>query len=289
MATTYFLVTVAVFFWAANFVLAGPVLADQPPLWAASLRFLLGAALMIAIAGFRREDLKGLLSRYAGTYLLLGTVGIAAFNLFFFYALRITSAANAALIMATNPLLTTLLASALLGEKPTMRHLVALPVALAGVAVVISSGNLASFSVSRGDLLMLAANASWALYNVLGKKYMPRGSALGNTSLVMAAGAAVLFGAAMASGTHMGELGARAAMALAVMAVGGTVLAYLFWSMGIMRLGAARTAIFLNLVPVFAMLIEGALGTSPTAAQLAGGFLVLCGVSIAMFPSLRTV
>ena len=291
MATTYFLVTVAVFFWAANFVLAGLVLADLPPLWAASLRFLLGAALMIAIAGFRREDLKGLLSRHAGTYLLLGTVGIAAFNLFFFYALRITSAANAALIMATNPLLTTLLASALLGEKPTMRHLAALPVALAGVAVVISGGNmgrLASFSVSRGDLLMLAANASWALYNVLGRKYMPKGSALGNTWLVMAAGAAILFGVAMASGAHMGELGTRAAMALAVMAVGGTVLAYLFWSMGIMRLGATRTAIFINLVPVFAMLIEGALGTSPTAAQLAGGFLVLCGVSISMFPSLRT-
>ena len=288
MATTYFLVTVSVFFWAANFVLAGPVLADLPPLWAASLRFLLGAILMIAIAGFRREDLKGLLSRHAGTYLLLGTVGIAAFNLFFFYALRITSAANAALIMATNPLLTTLLAAFLLGEKPTMRHLAALPVALAGVAVVISGGNLASFSISRGDLLMLAANASWALYNVLGRKYMPKGSALGNTSLVMAAGAAVLFGAAMASGAHMGELGARAAMALAVMAVGGTVFAYLFWSMGIMRLGAARTAIFINLVPVFAMLIEGALGTSPTAAQLAGGLLVLCGISITMFPSLRT-
>ena len=282
MGTTYFLVAIAAFFWGANFVLAGPVLADLPPLWAASLRFLFGAVLMVAIAGLRKEDLVGMLRRHAGVYLLLGTVGIAAFNLFFFYALRTTSAANGALIMATNPLLTTLIASMVLGEKPTFRHLAAIPVALAGVLVVVTKGDFATFSVSVGDWLMLGANFFWALYNVLGKKYMPAGSALGNTSLVMTAGAFVLFAAAMGSGAHFAEPGARAAEALAIMAVGGTVLAYLFWSMGIMRLGAGRTAIFLNLVPVFAMLIEGFMGASPTSAQLAGGLLVLCGVTISM-------
>lgn len=66
------------------------------------------------------------------------------------------------------------------------------------------------------------------------------------------------------------------------MALGGTVLAYLFWSLGIMRLGAGRTAIFLNLVPVFAMLIEGFMGASPTSAQMVGGLLVLCGVTLSM-------
>ena len=282
MRTTYLLVATAAFFWGANFVLAGSVLADLPPVWAASLRFLFGAGIMILIAGLKKEDLIGMLRRHAPVYLLLGTVGIAAFNVLFFYALRTTSAANGALIMATNPLLTTVLASFLLGEKPGLRHLTAIPVALAGVLVVVSKGSFATFSVSTGDWLMLAANFFWALYNVLGKKYMPEGSALGNTSLVMAAGAVLLFAVAMGSGAHFSEPGTHAALALAVMALGGTVLAYLFWSMGIMRLGVGRTAIFLNLVPVFAMLIEGVMGASPTSSQLAGGFLVLCGVSLSM-------
>lgn len=169
MAATYFLVATAAFFWGANFVLAGPVLADLPPLWAASLRFLFGAALMVGIAGLRKEDLVGMLRRHAGIYLLLGTVGIAAFNLLFFSALRTTSAANGALIMATNPLITTLIAAMVLGEKPTLRHLAAIPVALAGVLVVVTKGNFAAFSVSRGDWLMLGANFFFALYNVLGK------------------------------------------------------------------------------------------------------------------------
>ncbi|ADE11407.1 DMT family transporter [Sideroxydans lithotrophicus] len=291
ITTVYLLVTASAFFWGANFVLAGPILADLPPLWAAAMRFVLGAALMFIIAGVRREQLLGLLKRNAGVYLLLGAVGITGFNLFFFYALRSTSANSAALIMATNPLLTALLAVAFLGERLTSRHLVALPVALIGVAVVISQGNmnkLESLNFAHGDLLMLAANLCWAAYNVLVRRYMPQGSPIANTSWVMAAGAILLASVALGSDAHMSELDGKASLAMAVMVVGGTVLAYLFWGIGIARLGAARTAIFINLVPVFAMLVGGVLGTLPTTAQLAGGLLVLGGVSISMFPSRRT-
>lgn len=290
ITTVYLLVTASAFFWGANFVLAGPILADLPPLWAAAMRFVLGAALMFIIAGVRREQLLGLLKRNAGVYLLFGAVGITGFNLFFFYALRSTSANSAALIMATNPLLTALLAVAFLGERLTSRHLVALPVALIGVAVVISQGNmnkLESLNFAHGDLLMLAANLCWAAYNVLVRRYMPQGSPIANTSWVMAAGAILLASVALGSDAHMSELDGKASLAMAVMVVGGTVLAYLFWGIGIARLGAARTAIFINLVPVFAMLVGGVLGTLPTTAQLAGGLLVLGGVSISMFPSRR--
>lgn len=292
ISTVYLLVTVSAFFWGANFVLAAPILADLPPLWAAAMRFVLGAVLMFTIAGVRREALFGLLRRHAGIYLLLGAVGIGGFNLFFFYALRSTSANSAALIMATNPLLTALLALALLGERLTNRHLVALPLALIGVAVVISQGNmhkLEALNFAQDDLLMLAANLCWALYNVLVRRFMPQGSAIANTSWIMAAGAILLFVVALGSDTHASELDAKAAIAMAVMVIGGTVLAYLFWGIGIARLGAARAAIFVNLVPVFAMLVGTFLGTLPSAAQIVGGLIVLSGVSISMFPSRQLV
>lgn len=287
-ATVYLLVSAAAFFWGANFVLAGPVLADLPPLWAAALRFLLGAILMFIIAGVRRESLFGLLRRHAATYVLLGTVGITAFNLLFFFALQSSSANSASLIMAINPLLTALLAAVFLGEKPTVRHLLALPVALSGVVVVISHGDmgtLASLSFAHGDLLMLVATLSWAIYNVLTRRYMPQGSPIANTSWIMAVGATLLLAVALGSDSHVHALGVKASIAMAIMVLGGTVLAYLFWGMGIARLGAARAAIFLNLVPVFAMLIGAFIGAPPSTAQLAGGLLVLGGVTISMLPS----
>ncbi|HEX8978584.1 MAG TPA: DMT family transporter, partial [Parasulfuritortus sp.] len=136
----YLLVTTSAFFWGANFVLAGSVLADLPPLWAASLRFVIGAALMLAIAVRQGDDLRNLARRHGGVHLLLGLLGIVGFNLLFFRAMQTTSADNGALIMATNPLLTTLLAAVALGERASRRQLAALPVALAGVAVVVSHG-----------------------------------------------------------------------------------------------------------------------------------------------------
>jgi len=289
-STVYLLVTTSAFFWGANFVLAGPILADLPALWAAAIRFLLGAVLMFIIAGVRRENLLVLVKRHAPIYLLLGAVGITCFNLFFFYALQSTSANSAALIMATNPLLTAFLAVAFLGERITTRHLVALPHALIGVAVVISHGKLSqleSLNFAHGDLLMLAANLAWSMYNVLVRRYMPQASPIANTSWVMAAGAILLTSIALGSNSHIGALDAKADIAMAVMVVGGTVLAYLFWSIGIAQLGAARTSIFLNLVPVFAMLVGTALGTLPTSAQIIGGLLVIVGVTISMFPTRR--
>jgi drug/metabolite transporter (DMT)-like permease len=231
----YLLITSTAFFWGANFVLAGIVLVDLSPAWAAALRFLIAAAL----------------------------------------------------IMATNPLITTLLAAAVLGERPSRRQLAALPVALAGVAVVISHGEwsrLIHLQMLRGDIEMLGANLLWALFNVLSRRLMPRASPIGSNALMLGAGALILLAAALMQGDGLTLPGFNASLALLIMAVGGTVLAYLFWGLGIQQLGAGRTALFLNLVPVFAMLVGGALGTAPTPAQWLGGVLVLGGVSLAMLP-----
>ena len=286
----YPLLALSALFWGANFALAGPVLADLPPLWAAALRFALGTAVMLGLVAWRSEELVAPLRRHAKVYALLGAVGIGGFNLLFFFALQTTSAANGALIMATNPLLTTLLAVMLLGETSSRRQLVALPVALSGVIVVICGGDLqrlANLQVARGDLLMIGADVMWAFYNILVRRYLPSGSALTNTTLVMAAGMLLLVAVAMGSGESVHLPGIKAGMALLTMAVGGTVLAYLFWNIGIARLGAGRASLFLNLVPVFAMLVGALLGTIPSEVQIIGGLLVIGAVSIAMLPSRR--
>ena len=287
---TYALVTLSALFWGANFALAGPVLADLPPLWAAALRFSLATLVMLALVAWRSEDLMAPLRRHAWTYALLGAVGIGGFNLLFFFALQTTSAANGALIMATNPLVTTALAAVLLGETASRRQLATMPIALIGVAAVISGGDpqrLLHMQVARGDALMIGADVTWAFYNILVRRYLPSGSAVANTTLVMTAGMLLLLAVAMGGGESVHIPGIKAAIALATMVVGGTVLAYLFWNMGIARLGAGRTSLFLNLVPVFAMLVGGLLGTIPSEIQVIGGLMVIGAVSIAMLPSRR--
>ncbi|MFA5171179.1 MAG: DMT family transporter [Sulfuriferula sp.] len=285
--TIYLLVITSTLFWGANFALAGPILQDISPLWLAALRFVLSALIMIAFSSWRGEPLIVPALQYIKTYFLIGAVGIGGFNLLFFYAMQTTSAGNASLIMATNPLVTMVLAALVLGERPGLRLLLSLPLALAGVIVVISSGDMSKLTHLQnvqGDLLMLGANLAWAGYNVLSRKLMPQQSALTNTTLVMSAGALILLVAAAISHEHMTAIGFYAGIDLAIMVVGGTVLAYLFWNTGIARLGAGRTAIFMNLIPVFAMLTAAVMGYLPNAAQIMGGALVISGVALAMVP-----
>jgi drug/metabolite transporter (DMT)-like permease len=285
---TYLLVMLSTLFWGANFVLAGPVLHDLPPLWAAALRFVVGAMLMFALAAWRGEALRAPARAHAGAFVLLGVVGILGFNLLFFFAMQSTSAANGALIMATNPLVTTLVAAATLGERASRKQWLGLPLAFVGVLVVITGGHPArvtALQFAPGDLLMLGANVAWAFYNVLSRRFLPKGSAVANTTLVMGAGAALLVLAALVSGEAPAVPGVKASLALAVMAVGGTVLAYLFWNTGLQRLGASRTALFLNLVPVFAMLVGAVGGVLPSHVQLFGAVLVLGSVTLAMWPA----
>ena len=289
--TIYLLVIISTLFWGMNFALAGAILQDMSPLWSAALRFGLSALVMIAVASWRREPLIAPALQYMGIYFVIGAVGISGFNVLFFYAMQTTSAGNASLIMATNPLVTTVLAAMVLGEQPSRRFLLSLPLALVGVVVVISGGDVTKLTHLQnvhGDLLMMGANFAWAGYIVLSRKLMPKQSALTNTTLVMSTGALILLVIALLSNEHMTAIGAYAGINLAIMVVGGTVLAYLFWNTGIARLGAGRTALFLNLVPVFAMLTAALMGSMPNIAQIMGGVLVISGVAVAMLPQQRS-
>ncbi|HEY6895617.1 MAG TPA: DMT family transporter [Rhodocyclaceae bacterium] len=280
---TYGLVALAAVFWGANFNLSKPVVAELHPLLAGAERFLIAAILMLAVALIRGERVP--LLRQARAYGLLGLVGVGGFNLFFFYGMGSTSAVNGALIMALNPLLTAVLAWAILGERPSLRQGLAFPIGLAGVAIVVLGGG-AGVHLAIGDLLLLIANLNWALYNVLCRRLLPAGvSGTANTAGIMVAGALVLWCAVAVVGVPLALPGPTAGAALSVMAVGGSVLAYMFWNAGISKLGTARTAIFINLVPVASMIIASLGGHLPTAAQLLGGAIVIGAVSLATLPA----
>jgi drug/metabolite transporter (DMT)-like permease len=286
----YVLVMLATLFWGVNFVLAGFVLADFSPQWSAAIRFSLAALILLILAWWQKAPLLTLLRTYGLRYLALGVIGISGFNLLFFFAMQTTRADTAALIMATNPLLTTFLAWLLLREHPGWQRLSALPIALLGVAVVISEGNLTQLlnvNIVTGDWLMLIANVCWAFYNVLNRLLLPKNvSATFNTTLIIIAGALVLLLVALFDPSpYPTHLSLSTGLAMLGLVLGGTVLAYLFWNLGIARLGAGRTALFMNLVPVFAMLTAIGIGTYPTRMQILGGVIVFSGLLISMIPN----
>jgi len=260
MWLTYLMTTLAAVFWGANFNLAKPVVAELHPYVAGASRYLLAAAIMLAITYYRGERVP---LRHAKAYVILGLVGVFGFNLLFFLGMQSTSAVNGALIMGLNPLLTSVIAYFVLGDKPGYRQLLAFPVGLAGVAIVVLGAG-AELHVAIGDAFIFGASLSWACYTVYVRKLMPKDTGgIASTAAIMTVGALALTAVALLNGDSFIVPSLHASSALLAMTIGGGVLAYLFWNASIAKLGAAQAAIFLNLIPVTSMVISAFGGIPP--------------------------
>jgi drug/metabolite transporter (DMT)-like permease len=282
---TYLMATMAAVFWGANFNLAKPVVAEMGPYVAGASRYILAAAIMLLITQMRKEIVP---LRYFRTYLTLGVVGVFGFNLFFFLGMETTSAVNGALIMALNPLLTAILAYLILNEIPSKRQLIAFPIGVAGVAIVVLGAG-AHLKISTGDLYIFVANLSWALYNVLVRKMMPKNvSGIANAAGIMTIGAMALSLAAILHGDSFIVPTVTTAASLIMMTVGGGVLAYLFWNTSIAKLGLSKAAIFMNLVPVTSMVIATIESIPPNHAQILGAILVISAVTFSSFSQTKS-
>lgn len=276
MFKTYFLTATAAIFWGANFNLARPVVAEMGPYIAGASRYLMAAAIMLLITHYRGERVP---IRYLRTYVILGLVGVFGFNLFFFLGMQTTSAVNGALIMALNPLFTAVIGFFILKDRPSNRQMLAFPIGIIGVAIVVLGAG-AHLRISTGDIFIFFANVSWAFYNVLVRKLMPKDvSGIASTAGIMTVGALALTAVALIAGEKFIVPSLHASSALLIMTICGGVLSYLFWNAGIAKLGPAKAAIFLNLVPVTSIVIAAFEGLPPNLAQMLGAIIVIGAVT----------
>ncbi len=276
MFKTYFLTATAAIFWGANFNLARPVVAEMGPYIAGASRYLMAAAIMLLITHYRGERVP---IRYLRTYVILGLVGVFGFNLFFFLGMQTTSAVNGALIMALNPLFTAVIGFFILKDRLSNRQMLAFPIGIIGVAIVVLGAG-AHLRISTGDIFIFFANVSWAFYNVLVRKLMPKDvSGIASTAGIMTVGALALTAVALIAGEKFIVPSLHASSALLIMTICGGVLSYLFWNAGIAKLGPAKAAIFLNLVPVTSIVIAAFEGLPPNLAQMLGAIIVIGAVT----------
>ena len=277
----YACVILATFFWGSAFHASKVSVQAMPPFTAAAVRFGIAAAILLVMCAVWERGVWAQVRRQPAMLALLGVIGITGFSGFLFWGLSQTSAINGSMIMGTNPLMVMLLARLVDGDAISRQQKIGAVLGLLGVAAVVvgSWNNLIHLQVSRGDGLVLLANLCWGLYTVLLRRvHGVRPLVL--TTVTTVAGAAGL--AVIASAEH-GLAAVQAASpgvwsALGYLAMFGSVLAFLFWNWGVSMLGAHRTSIFFNLVPLFAVLTSLGLGGSVAMSQLVGGGFIIAGV-----------
>lgn len=270
-------------FTGATFNLAKYTVGYFSPSSAAAWRFGLAAVVMLVLLICTEGIKKSQLQKNGISYVVLGIIGIFGFNALFFLGLKYTSPVNGALIMGLNPLLTTIFARILLKDAITKKQAVGIFIAFLGVLLVITEGSvetIKSLSLSVGDLIIFLGNACWALYGVLGRRFIKDGTPLSTTTYTMIIGAISLLVVSFftPNPVSLPDIPIGAWGAIAFMAFFTSVLGYLWWNQGIKEIGASRTSLFFNLVPVVTMIVSFAIGTPITLFQIIGAMFVILGV-----------
>jgi drug/metabolite transporter (DMT)-like permease len=255
------------------------------PLGAILWRFTIAVLVITPWIAFREGwDWTGL-RRNLWPLLVMGVVGVVGFNLAMFYGLQSTSAVNASLIMAFSPILTACGTVILGGERLTAARVAGLLLGVMGVALVVTRGSFSSLlqtDIARGDLLMLGGSLAWAIYGLIPRRFIHGLAPLqtGAASLIVTVLSLWLICAAVQPEAL--QFPPHAALgAILFMGVLATAVAYQWWNVGVVRIGASRAAGFLNLIPVFTMVSGLLLGQPLSVAQLAGAALVIVGVVLA--------
>jgi drug/metabolite transporter (DMT)-like permease len=272
--------------WGGTFI-AGRILAlAVPAAVGALLRYVVAVAALLVAARWLEGGLPRLTRRQVLGTLLLGATGILAYNLFFLGALARLPASRTSLIIALNPIVTIAAASLLLGERMHARRWLGVAVALAGVWIVVSRGDVlgsVTGAVGLGELLMFGGVCSWAAYTLIGRRVLEGLTPLAATTYASLWGTAMLVVAAAPDlrQLHWSDLTAPVVLSVLYLGVLGTAVAFVWYYQAVQRLGAARTVIFNNLVPVFGagfgVLL---LGEPLLPSMLLGGAVAVTGVML---------
>lgn len=284
--TIYLMLTLSALFWGATFNLVEYTVRYLSPPAGGALRYSIAAALMLVVLLFRRRDAVRILRQNWRPLVVMTLVGVVIFNVLLFFGLRYTSPTNGALIQATNPLITALIAGVCYGERISRGHKIGTLVSFSGVAVLILGSSIQRLEPPNiGDLLCIGATTCLALYSILSGRYVKGSTPIVTTGLTSIMGCAGLWVVASQvnpkpTPSVLAGLPASVYGALAFVGVLATVLAYIFWNYGVSHIGIADTAVFFHLVPVFTVLASFVLGQPVTLLQIGAGIVVTLGVFV---------
>lgn len=279
-------VNLACLCWAGNLVVGRLLRDDIPPSLLVALRTVVAAGLLWMLLRYvdrsRAVDAPPRGPVPWGLALLMAATGIAGYQGLLYAGLHSTGAFNAALINALCPLMTALMAWAVLGNRISPRAGFGIALSIVGVLVIVSAGEpqrLALLRVQRGDLLILGAVLLWGVYSLAARRVMQTRPVIHTTALAtgLAIPISLVWVLLDRSWNEVHWSGGTVA-GLAYVAVFASVVAMLSWNRAVQLAGPAQAAAAMNMMPVYALAVSVTVLHEPLQLhQLVGGLTVIAG------------
>jgi drug/metabolite transporter (DMT)-like permease len=279
----YVVLGIQILFASATHIVAKSVVRDVDALTLTFLRGVISAVgFFLVLIGrgvkirFQKEHVRSIF--------LLGF--LATFNQFLYlYGMKYTTAANGALLYAATPIFVLLLSRFILKEEITFRKFSGIVLAFTGVTIVIFERGLsASAEFTFGNMIILLAVITWALYTILGKPLVLKMGALSATASANFAGLFLLFPFGMygASAFPFEHLHSSDWAGIFYLGIGTSIIGYLLWYYALRRIDASRLAVFSNGQPIVASIMSVIFLDATISIQFViGGIITIGGVILA--------
>ena len=247
----------ATLFWSGNFIVGkAATIYEIPPFSLNFFRWLFAGIILLPFT-FKEIFLKkNYIKANIGLFIILGITSITVFNSIVYYSLYFTQVITGVLMISTIPVWIILISSLLKIEKTNIYQIFGILLSLIGVVAIITKSDLEvikGLEFNKGDLSIIVAMFSWAIFSTLLKKKKLKVSQITLLQVV------IIFGLIFLTPIYIIELllgnyiilDKPFFLTLAYVVIFPGLLSFLFWIKGISVIGANRSGIFLHLMPIF--------------------------------------
>ena len=257
----YLFLILTTLFWSGNFIVGKAAsLFEIPPF---TLNFYRWTFAWLILAPFTLNEIirkKNYIIENIKLIIFLGITSITIFNSIVYYSLNFTQVISGVLMISTIPVMIIIFCWLLKIEKTNIYQILGVIFSLSGVAVIITKANLdvlLNLNFNKGDLWMVVAMFSWAMYSALLRKKKLEISQLSLLQTIISAGLIFLLPAylvELALGYRV-NIHLPFILTLTYVVLFPGLASFIFWIKGISIIGSNRAGIFLHLMPIFSTIL----------------------------------
>ncbi len=253
----YLLLILTTIFWSGNFIVGKAAsMYSIPPFSLNFYRWFFAGLILMPFTIKEIINKKDYIFKNIGFFIILGITSITIFNSIVYYSLYYTQVISGVLMISTIPVWIIFISSILKIEKTNIFQIIGVALSLTGVIFIITKADLElikNLDFNKGDLTMVIAMFSWALYSALLKKKKYEISQITLLEVVIISGLIFLipiYLIEMSMGYKI-NLEKPFYLTLGYVVFFPGLASFFFWIKGISIIGANRAGAFLHLMPIF--------------------------------------
>ncbi len=281
------------FIWGLAWPVGRVLVQNLPPVSVAAIRYAIVVPVLFGFLWLREGSVK-INRSWLPTLVIMGILNTTLYQIFFLYGVTFAAASDDSIVIGIGPVLIALMASLVLKEKLTGAKILGFASGLAGIITIsIFSPNTNVPNRLLGISLVFGGATAYALYTILLRRFIarnrsnqrgPQQSSLSILSWISLLGFFFLIPFSLIESPWNYTWGVLSWVGILYLAILSTVVGYFLYIEGVSKIGASRSAIFGNLVPVFGVLTSYFFGENLNSWTAVSFLLIAAGVLLVNRP-----